>query len=69
MWIWVGAVILSGVGFMVGVEMLLKRLGIQPVDPASRAGGVRDVARKVHGWSASRNAAYERRRTNGRDKT
>lgn len=62
MWIWILAVLVTGFGFMIGVELLLARLGIRPVDPAARSGGLRDVAQKVNDWSASRRAGHEERR-------
>lgn len=66
MWIWILVVLIGGFGFMIGVELLLIRLGIRPVDPAARSGGLRDVAQKVNDWSGSRRADHEGRRTEDR---
>jgi hypothetical protein len=55
MMIWIAAtVIISGFGMMIGVEILMNKLGIRPVDPELRSGGIRDIAEKVNRWSAQR---------------
>ncbi|CAN5736823.1 hypothetical protein BH20CHL1_BH20CHL1_04900 [soil metagenome] len=69
MWIWILAVLIGGFGFTIGVELLLTRLGIRPVDPAARSGGLRDVAQKVNNWSASRRAGHDGRRAGDRDRS
>jgi hypothetical protein len=47
---WVGLVIaLAGV-LMVGVERLLRRLGIQPERPQDLSGGLRDLLNRVEDW-------------------
>jgi hypothetical protein len=51
---WIFMVIITGFGLMIGIELLLTRLGIRPADPDLKAGGVRDIARKLHRWSAER---------------
>lgn len=62
MWLWVLIVVSGGVGITVGINLLMNRLGIRPVDPASRPGGLRDVAQKVNTWSARRRAGHEERK-------
>lgn len=64
MWIWIVVFLVGGFGFMIGVELLLARLGIRPVDPDARSGGLRDVAQKVNDWSAARRADHEHRQDN-----
>lgn len=54
MWIWVAGVIAFAVGLMVGIEMLMARLGIRPAAPEQRSGGIRDVAERVNRWAAER---------------
>lgn len=54
MLVWVIAVIITGFGLMIGIELLLVRLGIRPVDPDQKSGGIRDVAEKVNRWSSER---------------
>ena len=66
MWIWILVILIGGFGFMIGVELLLMRLGIRPVDPAARSGGLRDIAQRVNNWSASRRADHEGRRADDR---
>ena len=52
---WIIVVIVaSAFGLMIGIELLMIRLGIRPADPDSRSKGIRDVAEKVHKWSAER---------------
>lgn len=68
MLIWVVLVIVFCLGLTIGVEMLMARLGIRPVDPDARSGGIRDVAQKVNDWSGRRRADYAERRSNERDK-
>ena len=39
--------LLIAAGLRVGIEALLRRLGIQPADPAARSGGFADVLRRL----------------------
>ena len=54
MWIWGVMVIAAGFGLMVGIELLMIRLGIRPADPEQKAGGLRDIAERVNRWSSER---------------
>jgi hypothetical protein len=51
---WIISVIIAGFGLMIGIEILMNRLGIRPVDPEQRSGGIRDVAEKVNRWADER---------------
>lgn len=68
MLIWVILVIVFCLALTIGVEMLMSRLGIRPVDPDARSGGIRDVAQKVNDWSGRRRSDYADRRSGDRDK-
>ena len=54
MLVWIISVIIVGFGLMIGIEVLMTRLGIRPSDPELRSGGIRDVAEKVNRWADAR---------------
>ena len=65
---WIIGVLVCAGGLMVGVELLLARLGISPAKPADRSGGIRDVVQKVNVWSAAQRSDYIARRSENRDR-
>lgn len=56
MLLWIILVIAAAVSMMLGIELLMARLGIRPVDPDQRSGGFRDVIEKGREWSEARRA-------------
>lgn len=54
MLVWVIGVLLTSVGLMVGIDLLMNRLGIKPAAPEERSYGIRDVVLKINRWAAER---------------
>jgi hypothetical protein len=49
MLIWVLLVLLIAIVLMLGIEWLMRRFGVYPVDPQSRPGGIRDLLDRLPG--------------------
>jgi hypothetical protein len=51
---WIVFVIAIAVLLTTGIERLLARLGVRPVDPESAQGGLRYVAERLEAWAKER---------------
>lgn len=61
MLLWIILVIASSVALMLGIELLMARLGIRPAEPDQVSGGFRDVIEKGREWSEARRAERQDR--------
>jgi hypothetical protein len=53
----IGAGLLFGsLALSLGIERIIRRLGVTPADPSERSGGFRDVVRKLENWRNSRDS-------------
>lgn len=47
---WVGLVIAIAVALFIGVERLMRRLGVEREQPDNSGGGVRDILVRIEEW-------------------
>lgn len=46
--------VIGSIAFSTGVDRLMRRMGVTPVDPGDQPGGIKDLADRIKTWLRAR---------------